>query len=426
MHLLSPARRSRPSAAAPAAPVAPVALGRQRASVWLLFALMGTTTGSWAARIPDVRRQVSLDDAGWGLANTASTAGSLLSLVLVAALIGRVGARRLTAVAAPLVLVNAPLMALSSGPAPLVAGLLVQGFALNLLSTPMNAQAVEVERAVGRRIMSTFHAGFSVGQLAGGLIGVLAARAGLAPAAQLAATGLVLGALLARTARWQPREVAPAPGSSGRGRARLTPQLALLAATAFLASLVEGSAVQWSALYTSDALGAGAAAGAATLVCFSLAMTVGRLGGDRVVQRLGRARAVRASAALAAAGLALALVVGTPAAAFAGFALLGLGAACVIPTVFGLAGNQPGTTPGQGISVVVVGQWPAFLIGPPLVGALAGATGLRGALWLLVAAALAVSVLAGRLAPPPGPRESEGPTGARGVAAGAAQRRTGQ
>ena len=159
-----------------------MALRRQRVAVWLLFALMGTTTGSWAARVPDVRRQVSLDDAGWGLANTASTAGSLLSLLLVAALIGRVGARRLTAVAAPLVLVNAPLMALSSSPAPLVAGLLVQGFALNLLSTPMNAQAIEVERAAGRRIMSTFHAGFSVGQLVGGLIGVVAARADLAPA----------------------------------------------------------------------------------------------------------------------------------------------------------------------------------------------------------------------------------------------------
>ncbi|WP_092863898.1 MFS transporter [Quadrisphaera sp. DSM 44207] len=391
-------------------------LRRQRAAVSLLFALMGATTGSWAARIPDVREQVSLDDARWGLATTASTGGSLLSLVLVAVVIARVGPRRLTRLAAPLLLINAPLLASAHHPVPLVAGLVVQGFATNLLSTPMNAQAVQVERAAGRPVLSTFHACFSLGQLAGGLAGVVAASAGLVPAVQLAATGAVLGMLLAVTARWQPPDdVVPA---HERTRLRVTPQLALLAGIALLAALVEGTTVQWSAVYAADALGAGAAAGAAALACFSLAMVVGRLVGDRVVERLGRARSIRASAVLTACGLALALGVGTPLAAGAGFALVGLGSACVVPTVFGLAGNQPGTAPGQGVAVAALGMWPAFLLGPPLVGALAGLAGLRSALWLLVVAAAGIAVLAGRVRPP-APGSDDGTGRARAAEVGA-------
>lgn len=371
-----------------------------RFSVVVLFALMGTTTGSWAARIPGVRRQVAVSDAQWGLANVASTVGSLISLTVVIALVARTGPRRLALVGAPLLLVDAPLLAGSSNSVALVAGLFVQGLATGLLAGPMNAQAVAVEGRYGRRIMSSFHACFSLGQLAGGLIGIVAAHTGVRPNVQLAGSGVVLAVLLLLTFRRLPtdaRVVRPARRSLAQ---RFTPQLLLLAGIALLASVNEGSAAQWSAQYTSGTLGGGATAGAATYACFTVAMTLSRSTGDRWVDRLGQRAFIRFSESLVAVGFGLALIVGTPVAAFVGFALLGLGSGCIVPSVMGLAGNQPGLPTGQGVAAVSFGQWPAFLVGPPLIGGLAGLVGLREALSVIVLAAVAILLLAGWIRQP--------------------------
>ena len=376
---------------------------RSRVAVSLLFALSGSTAGGWAARAPDVRRAVRLGDTAWGLANMAATGGSLVAIMIVAVLIGRVSSRRLTLVGAAAILANAPLLASASGLPVLLAGLVVWGMAMNLLSTPMNAQAVEVERRYGRPILSGFHACYSFGLLAGGSLGTVAASTGVAPATQLATTSLILGALLLVTCRWQPRDAAR-PAGAGRRRVplrdRFTPQLRLLGVIALLSSIIEGGATQWSAIYTSEALRAGPVAGAATYTCYAVAAAVTRLRGDRVIARVGRSRFVRLAAATTATGMALVLIVGTPIAAYLGFAVIGLGAACVIPTVYGLGGNQPELSSGEGVSVVSMGQWPGFLLASPLIGLLAGAVGLRTALVALVGAALATSVLAGRIRDP--------------------------
>ncbi len=376
-----------------AAPVAPDRRGRL--SVIVLFVLMGTTTGSWAARIPGVRQQMAVTDAQWGLANVGATVGSLIALTVVMAFIARVGARRLALIGGPLLLINAPFLAGSTSLVALVSGLFVQGIATGLLAGPMNAQAVQVERRYGRRIMSSFHATFSFGQLTGGVIGIFAARAGVHPNVQLACSGVVLGLLLLCTYRRLPTERSPVRVARVPVRQRFTPQLLLLAGVAFLASINEGSAAQWSAQYTSGTLAAGAAAGAAAYTCFTVAMTISRSTGDRLVNRLGQRLFIRLSELLVAIGFGTALLIGTPASAFVGFAILGLGSGCIVPSVMGLAGNQPGIPTGQGVSVVSFGQWPAMLIGPPLIGAVAGLVGLRGALFLLVAAALLIVLLAG-------------------------------
>lgn len=382
-----------------------------------LFVLMGTTTGSWAARIPGVRTQLHISDAQWGLASVGATAGSLVALVVVLTVVGRVGPRRLALTGGTLLLVTAPVAAGSTAIPALVLALLFQGMATGLLAGPMNAQAVEVERLYGRRIMSSFHACFSLGQLAGGILGTVASRAGLSPSRQLLASGIVLGIVLVGTCRQLPpdRRTPRLPDSHTRTLTsdqaqtrtersparRFTPQLLLLAGIALLASVNEGSAAQWSAQYTAHALGAGAAAGAATYTCYTLAMTLSRSTGDRLVNRWGQRRFVQLSEALVVVGFGVSLLVGTPMAAGIGFAVLGLGSGCIVPSVMGLAGNQPGLPAGEGVAVVSFGQWPAMLIGPPLIGAVAGLVGLRVALFTLVAAAVLIVVLSSwiRLSP---------------------------
>lgn len=364
--------------------------------------------GSWAARIPGVRQQIGLDDAQWGLIILASPVGTLTALLVVTRVIGRTGARRLAVPGAIGVLVTVPVTATAQQVWVLATALLFQGVATGLLATPMNALAVLVEREYRRRIMSGFHACFSLGQLAGGVGGALAASAGIDPARQLGATSLLLAGGLAATVRWLPRD-RPAVRAEPTARARparrrwfgsLTPQLALLAAIALLTSISEGSAVQWSAQYGAVTLAAGAGVGALIFTCYSVSMTVSRIFGDRVVDRLGRIPFLRVSALVAASGMAVGLALGSTAGGFLAFGLLGVGCACIVPTVMGLAGNQPGVPAGRGVAVVSLGQWPAYLVGPPLIGAVAGLVGLQAALGITVLASLTIAVLAGRVREP--------------------------
>ncbi len=426
----------------------PRAAVRARIAVITLFLLMGVMTGSWASRIPTVREQVGANDAVWGLLVLAAPVGTFAALVVVTRLIGRTGARRLAIPGAACLLVVVPITAGAPTPWVLAAALLAQGISTGFLATPMNALAVLVEQQYGRRIMSSFHACFSLGQLGGGLCGAWAASMGLLPFVQLAGTSAVFAGALIATARWLPadrpapprtettppettppettppettrgrpgttRETAPTEGSTTaatrapaaaaqprRRRAGLvTGQLLLLATIALLSSINEGAAVQWSAQYGTITQDAGPGVGALTFTCFSLAMTLSRLVGDRVVDRLGRTRFLRISALLAAVGMAFGLLVGTTWAGFVGFALLGVGSACIVPTVMGLAGNQPGIPTGRGVAIVSWGQWPAFLIGPPLIGAVAVVVGLRLALGVTVLAALTIAVIAGRVREP--------------------------
>ena len=372
---------------------------RARVAVALLFTLAGLTLGSWLSRVPDVKSRLGLDDDAWGLLAIGGSLGSLVAMSAVAGVIVRVGPRRLSLLAAPLTLLVAPLMASAPGPVPLAVALAMFGFSSGMLQAPMNAQAVAVENTYDRPIMSTFHACFSVGTLVGGLAGVLAVRAGAPPGAQLAGTSAALAVALLVSFRWLPPD-APVPAERPEGGGRPTSAVLLLAGIAFCSAVAEGTAAQWSAIYTSEALGAGSAAGAATYSCFAMTMVAGRMYGDRLAARLGRARFVRASALFGGVGLAAGLASGTAVGAMLGFAALGAGFACAIPSVFSLAAAQPGLAPGRSINTMAMASWPAFLVAPPLIGAVSAATSLRVALFLMVAVAAVVVVLAGRVREP--------------------------
>ena len=376
-------------------------LQRQRVAVSVLFILAGTVMGGWQGRIPSVRAQLGVGDGAWGLIVLGMPMGTLLALLVLQGVITRTGARLPARWGAAALLMIAPLAAASPSTLVMVATLLVMGVAVGLLFGPMNALAVEVERGYGRSILSSFHAWFSGGQFAGGLLGVLAGLVNLAPALQLAASCLLLAALFAATARSLPdthrvaasTPVDEAPAAPEPSGASWTPQLLILAAMCLLTSINEGAAAQWSAQYT-VVLGGSIALGSLTLVCYSLAIAAARLVGDRIVGRLGRRRFLQLSAGVAAIGLGTGLLVGTVPAALIGFACLGLGSGCIVPTVMTLAGNQPDLATARAVALINLGEWPAFLLGPPLIGGLAELLGLRAALSVIVVSGLAIVVLA--------------------------------
>jgi MFS family permease len=365
---------------------------RARVAVVVLFLIAGAVMGGWSGRIPTVKGDLGLSDAQWGSVVLAQPAGTLLALLVLTRIINHTGPRVLARTGAVLLLVVAPLAAAAPTVPLLVGALVLQGAATGMLFGPMNALAVVVEHRYGRNIMSSFHAWFSVGQLSGGLAGAAAGFLGVDPWLQLLVCNVVLALALVASSAATPRSEPRAADAPVR-RERPTRQIALLAGIALLAAMAEGSAVQWSAQY-SVSLGASVATGSLTLVCFSLAVALTRSVGDRVVDRLGRVRFVQISALTSACGVLLAVLSGSVPGAMVGFALMGLGAGCVFPVIMGLAGSQTEVSPGRAVMFVNLGEWPAFFLGPPLIGFLAELASLRLALGVLVLSSLVVALLA--------------------------------
>jgi fucose permease len=242
--------------------------------------------------------------------------------------------------------------------------------------------------------MSSFHGIFSVGGLAGAAVAALAARVGLDPELHL---GLVAAALLVLAIVAIPH-LLPAgvdAGSDGPSFATPSRPLAVLGVIAFCVLLSEGAVGDWSAVYLEDRLGTSASLAALGYTAFALTMAAGRLGGDRLTQRLGPVAIVRWGGVLVAIGLGIGLLIEHPAAAIFGFAAVGAGLAVAFPVLLSAAGGTPGISTGTAIAAVATAGYTGFLVGPPLIGVIAEVIGLRAGLVVVVLLGVAMVLLSG-------------------------------
>lgn len=355
-----------------------------------MFGTLGLLLGVWAAALPGLKAKLALSDGALGIALLAVALGAVSSAVVVAAVASRAGTGRWVAAGG---LASAAAMALPplAGSLPqLVACAAVVGLALGALDIAVNGHASDIERRWGAPIMSSFHAAFS----AGGLLGSAAGGA-LAPSGLARQMGLPALAVLPLVALAVPFLGRGAREPRGRGVPLALPERAALGlcATALLMFLIEGGMADWSGIYLQVA-GASPRVAAAGYAGFSLFTMGGRLAGDAAVRVLGARRVVVAGSLLAAAGLGLAILVPRPGTAVLGFGLVGLGVANIVPVVFSAAGRLRGS-PSAGVATIVTVGYAGFIGGPPLIGAVAAAVGLRGALGLLLGAALLVAGVGG-------------------------------
>jgi MFS family permease len=365
-----------------------------RGAVAAIFLLNGFVFGSWASRIPAVRDHVGLSDGELGLALACGAIGSIVAMPFAGARAARIGSRRATRVAFALLCLGAGVVALAPSLLVLCALLFVMGAAMGSCDVTMNAHGVAVERRYGRAILAGFHAAFSVGGLAGGALGALAAAAGLDVRVHLALIA-ALSAAIGLT--WSQRFLGADADAVGRAEpifVRPPRRLLALGGLAFACLIIEGASADWSAVYLRDELGTTAAIAALGFTAFSVTMTLGRLFGDRLVDRFGPQAVVRFGGALAAVGFGLGLVVAQPVAAIIGFACLGAGMSGVVPIIFRASGHVPGMAAGVGLAAASSMGYLGFLVGPPTIGGLAELTGLPTALILLVALAGTVALLA--------------------------------
>jgi hypothetical protein len=297
------------------------------------------------------------------------------------------------------------LAALAGSLAALTATMGVFGVVAAMVDVSMNAEAVVVERAAARPLMSGFHGMWSLGLLGGALGGVLGAALDARPAIQFGAVAALVAAASAPTLGRLPRRAARIGPAAGGPDAWSLP-LIILGLIAFGSFLSEGAAADWSAVYLHDEAGATSAVAAAAFAGFSVGMVAARFAGDRVVAAVGPVRLVGVSATVALAGLTLALAVPGAATGIPGFALLGLGLGPVVPTAVSAAGNAGlGTLEGVVSRLFTIGYF-GGVSGPAIIGFASSQVGLRAALLIPLCLVAGIVLASGRLATGAGARES--------------------
>ncbi|MFC5994741.1 MFS transporter [Pseudonocardia hispaniensis] len=363
-----------------------------RLAVAATFAANGSLFGSWTPRIPEVKAALGLSDGVLGLTLLAPGVGSLVTLPLTGWVAARWGSGRTTRVAVVLLVASALPIALAGGAATLGAALFGFGMAMGGLDALMNAQGVTVERAYGRSLLASFHALFSLGALAGAVVGSLAAAREVPLLGQFVVLGAVsLAVVLPLSSAFLPDPPVPEDAPPAPVIALPRGPLVPLAVAAFAVLLAEGATADWSAVLLRESFGAEAVAAGAAFAAFSATMTLGRIVGDRVLTRLGRRRAIRWFAGCGAAGLAAGLAFAGasgpgPAAtvgAVSGFALLGAGISVVFPALIAEAGRT-GVRAAPAVAAVSTGGYVGFLVGPSAIGGLAQLTALPVAVWFIV------------------------------------------
>jgi MFS family permease len=364
---------------------------RARIATTAVFFLTGATMAAWATRIPAIQERLDLSPGALAVAILGLEAGAVVGLPAGGALVTRVGSRTGLALGFALFPSALVAVALAPGLAWLAAALAVMAAANSLVDVAMNAQGVEVERRYGRPVLSSLHAGHSFGMVAGGLVGIAAAAAAVPVAVHLgaaAAIGVVAGLAATRPlVRERTDDGAPAFVVPPR-------PLVLLGLIAFCAFLLDGAAYNWSAVHLRTERDAAPALAAAAFTVFTLSLAVGRLFGDRLVARFGRARVVQGSALVTGAGVAVAIAAPSAEGSLVGWAVFGLGTAAIVPTVLGAAaGVRDVPTPVAIAGVTTVGYLGSFT-GPPMIGALAEVTDLSSALGLLVLVSAVAALLA--------------------------------
>ena len=360
------------------------------------FFVLGGAMGAWGAQVPAVKQQYGLDEQSLSVALLAAAGGAVLCLLTAGALVARFGVRRCVLVAGMLMCAALVGVLLSSHYGVLLSLMLLLGAASALFDVSINSDGNHLEEQARRKVMSGLHAMFSLGGMTGALAAAGLHRAGLPAPAQLAGSALLLVPLLLWAAARMSSirsdsEESPAPIAWPRG---VLLWMGLLTA---LCMVAEGSMYDWSALFVQQERHTDAATGALGFAAFSAAMAIGRLFGDRVRERLTSTALLRGSGALAALGMALALTVAAPWAALLGFVFVGLGLANVVPVLFAAAAQVPGVAAAHGVAAVSSVGYLGFMVGPPLIGALARWSSLTTALWavalfavLMAAAARAV------------------------------------
>lgn len=364
-------------------------------SIVILFLVHGLVVSTWVSRIPAVQSTLALPNGVLGLTLLSSAIGAVSSIPFIGLLVSRYGSKKVSIFSSVFFCLSVVLPSLAFNSLTLSIALLIFGAAAASMDVSMNAQGVDVEKALGAPTMSRFHGMFSLGGMIGAGLGGLVAAHGVKVLPHFVASSAlnVLAVAVASPFLLDTRQV----GSQAGHRlplSKIPRVLFALSAIGFCILLSEGAMGDWTAVYLKQVLRAGAAAAAAGYAVFSASMAIFRFLGDIITARLGPLLTVRAGSLVAASGLLWALSVHSAAWSLPGFAATGAGFSVIIPLVFGSGGRVESISPGAGIATVTGIGYIGFIVGPPAIGFASQLFTLRYALGIVVACCLISALLA--------------------------------
>ncbi len=389
----------------------PLRVRRARAAVSAVFLVNAVLYANVVPRLPEVKDRLDLTNAAFGAAIAAMPVGALVSGLLAPVLIRRFGSAAVASFGLVGLAAAVAAVPVAGSWAVLAAVFLVAGAVDAVVDVAQNSHGFRVQRLYGRSIVNAFHGLWSVGSVLGGLLGAAAAGLGVPLPVHIAVTSAVFALVAVVAHRFLlpgPEDAertpgtgdddagtvdAPVRGTLRRAAGRTVLLLAVLGVLAACGAFVEDAGSSWGALYLRGEVGVGAAAAGLAFVSLQVAMTVGRLTGDRVVDRFGQRRVARVGGVAIAVGMGLALAVPSLTTALVGFAFAGLGVATLVPAVMHTADELPGLAPGTGLTVVSWLLRVGFLVSPTVVGLVADASSLRVALLGVVGAGVLTAAL---------------------------------
>lgn len=361
----------------------------EQLSTRIAFFIAGFGMAAWAPLVPFAKARAGLDDGALGLLLLCLGAGSIVAMPLSGALAARFGCRRVIIAGSLMLCLALPLLATLSSFAALIPALLLFGAGVGLVDCVVNIQAVIVERASGRTMMSGFHGLFSVGGIVGAGGVSLAMALGASPfVATLLVVALVLVAILSAAPNLL------SYGSSRGGPAFAVPHgiVLFIGVLCFIVFLTEGAVLDWSAVFLIQVRDIDPTHAGLGYAAFAVTMTIGRLTGDWIVRHVGRGNIIIFGGLCAAAGLALATLVPSWEAGLLGYALVGAGCSNVVPVLYSAIGRQNTMPEHIAIPAVTTLGYAGILAGPAAIGFVAHASSLTVA--FLIIAVLLVGVAA--------------------------------
>lgn len=361
----------------------------QQMSTRIAFFIAGLGIAAWAPLVPYAKARAGLDEGTLGLLLLCLGVGSILAMPLAGILATRFGCRKVATGGTLLICAALPLLATVSSTPALIATLFMFGAGLGTVDSTVNLQAVIVERASGKHMMSGFHGLFSLG----GIVGAAGVSAllglGLTPlAAMLVVVAVLIGALFKAVPHMLPY------GSESSGPAFAIPHgiVLFIGGMCFIVFLTEGAALDWSAVFLAQERGIDTAYAGLGYAAFALTMTVGRLLGDRIVRSVGATRIILFGGLLAAAGLFLATFAPSWEAALLGYALVGAGCSNIVPVLYTAVGKQTVMPESIAVPAITTLGYAGILAGPAVIGFVAHASSLSFAFGLMALLLVAVAI----------------------------------
>lgn len=372
----------------------PSLISRARLAVTLTFVTNGLSVGAFVARLPDIKAHLAISNSTLGTALLAWSAGVFIALGPSGKSCAKFGSAPIAIIGSLGLVITYPFLGIVYNLFFFCVSLFLFGFALAFQDVAMNSHAVTLEEKSGRRMMSVFHALFSLGGFAGGVIGGVFAQIGMTFFTQTLFVAVVVLVITLSVGRFWLPAASDIHEITHENKVKRPSLFWILGLFGLCAAIGEGAAGDWGAILARETFGASPFVSAIPYVAFSTTMVIGRFSGDRLANRFGVAKIISVGGFVAGTGLAIGLAVGTSYGVVFGWFFLGLGLSVVIPLLFGTAGRLAKTkfagqiAPSQAVAMVSGTTYFGFIIGPPMLGFVADAIGLRWAMYLPVALVL--------------------------------------